>query len=184
MPQQPVYADYKDREFQLPALVESQRQGWIFSAQAAAVVSVLFCGAETQLIATIKGDTPPEGAAGAYKFLLLLSYAAFLLNASATIASLLMIDRLGDMPKRALLCFPDGPPEKVRVEYLLEDYGVGDGWAWMRNHCLFSLVAGSWCMVLQIFLWSFQQDAKAVWITTAGLCAFGISPWLIFIKRK
>ncbi|KAG9030822.1 hypothetical protein FRB95_003514 [Tulasnella sp. JGI-2019a] len=93
MPQQPLYADYKDREFQLPALVESQRQGWIFSAQAAAVVSVLFCGAETQLIATIKGDTPPEGAAGAYKFLLLLSYAAFLLNASATIASLLMIDR-------------------------------------------------------------------------------------------
>ncbi|KAG8982603.1 hypothetical protein FRB94_013283 [Tulasnella sp. JGI-2019a] len=57
----PLTADNDDLAYKLPELVESQRQGWIYSAQAAAVVSVLFCGAETQLIASIKGDGQPMG---------------------------------------------------------------------------------------------------------------------------
>ncbi|KAG8985972.1 hypothetical protein FRB94_003223 [Tulasnella sp. JGI-2019a] len=152
-------------------------------ATPASVKSVLLCGAEAQLIATIKGNGQPDKSVGAYRFLLLLSYAAFIFNASATLTSLLMIDRLGDIPKRARLRYRNHPPPLVRMDHLLEDYGVGGAWTWMKNHCLCSLVAGGWCMALQVFLWSFQQDATAVWIPTAILCVFGISLWFVFLKE-
>lgn len=70
-----------------------------------------------------------------YRLLLLLSYSAFVLNGSATIASLLMIDLLGDMPRRAKQIHKGRFPREVDYTRLLEDYGVGRSWAWMRNHC-------------------------------------------------
>lgn len=78
-------------------------------------------------------DTHP----GAYKFLLLLSYSAFVLNASATIASLLMIDRLAEIPLRAKRFFDAHPkvPEPVDDNDVLEQHGAGGRWAWMKWHC-------------------------------------------------
>ncbi|KAG8874091.1 hypothetical protein FRB98_008630, partial [Tulasnella sp. 332] len=123
--------DEKDNgplSYKLPELVESVRQGWIFSAQGAAVVSVLLCGAETQLIAIVQGidTTKPKVLENpaALRFLMLLSYSAFIINASATIASLLMIDRLGEMPLRAKKFFDahSGLLEPLDHDYLLEQH--------------------------------------------------------------
>ncbi|KAG9035822.1 hypothetical protein FRB95_010416 [Tulasnella sp. JGI-2019a] len=177
--------------YKLPDLVESVRQGWIFSAQGAAVVSVLLCGAETQLITMVK---TPDGNADvqvwdtyprAYKFLLLLSYSAFILNASATVASLLMIDRLDEIPLRAKTYIDEHPDaEMPPFDYLLEDYNAGGRWTWMRWHCLVTLLAGSWCMTLQIFLYIYLHEATSVWITMALVCAIGVSPWFALLKAN
>lgn len=116
--------------------------------------SVLFCGAETQLIASIKQIDPTQpglrdSSPGAFRFLLLLSYSAFILNASATIASLIMIDRLGDLQFRAYQAAKKRKSAPIRHpslplsekskddpdDWLLEDYGAGKRWAWMKLHC-------------------------------------------------
>ncbi|KAG8864342.1 hypothetical protein FRB96_006164 [Tulasnella sp. 330] len=126
--------------YKLPELVESVRQGWIYSAQGAAVVSALLCGAETQLITIVQGidmTTPKvvENPA-ALRFLTLLSYSAFVINASATIASLLMIDRLGEIPLRAKRFFDKhvGPLPPLDYGYLLELHAAGGRWTWMKWH--------------------------------------------------
>ncbi|KAG8868320.1 hypothetical protein FRB97_002478, partial [Tulasnella sp. 331] len=127
-----------DLTYELPKLVESVRQGWIISAQGAAVVSVLLCGAETQLISMVQsGKTTPVPA---YRFLLLLSYSAFMLNASATIASLLMIDRLGEIPIRAARLLDNRSTKVVHTsdDSLLEDHCAGGRWTWMKWHCEFT----------------------------------------------
>ncbi|KAG8910015.1 hypothetical protein FRC01_006596 [Tulasnella sp. 417] len=64
----------------------------------------LFAAGETALIPFVKtASVDPDGKpllpdhAGLFKCLLILSYGAFLFNASATISSLLLIDKLGEM---------------------------------------------------------------------------------------
>ncbi|KAG8997333.1 hypothetical protein FRB90_012520, partial [Tulasnella sp. 427] len=91
-------------EDELPKLVESVRNGWIASSQAIAVVGALFAAGETALIPFVKTATvDSEGNpllpdhAGLFKCLLILSYGAFLFSASATISSLILIDKLGEM---------------------------------------------------------------------------------------
>jgi len=173
--------------YQLPELVESVRQGWIYSSQAAAVVSVLFCGAETQLIAIIKGGSD-NGHPGAFKLLLFLSYAAFILNASATIASLVMIDRLGDLPQRAAKLGSKAghmlDDDMSCVDYPLEAHGAGGRWTWSRYHCLISLFAGSWCIFMQmaVYIWLFESRGLAIALSV--LCAIGVSPWFSLLKEN
>lgn len=65
----------------------------------------LFSAGETALIPFVKtaimneDGTPRRPAHPAqFKLLLIVSYGAFLFNASATISSLLLIDKLGEMP--------------------------------------------------------------------------------------
>lgn len=104
--------------------------------------SVLLCGAETQLITMVKAsNTTPLPA---YRFLLLLSYSAFMLNASATIASLLMIDRLGEIPLRAKRYFESYGAQHANIsdDTLLEDHAAGGRWTWMKWHCELRTRAG------------------------------------------
>lgn len=89
------------------------------------------------MITIVKGQSP-TGDVGSFRFLLLLSYSAFVLNASATIASLIMMDRLGEIPLRAQKLYYEGKlpmAGKIRIDYLLEDHGAGGLWTWMKWHC-------------------------------------------------
>jgi len=213
-------------EYELPRLVASSREGWVYSAQAAAVVSALFCGAETQIISTIKsletGQNNPirHQNPGTFRFLLLLSYSAFILNASATIASLVMIDRLGEIPVRMVkrrtstalapmatpsstqgmpllqmpvpataphlpqdTTSPQGSTDekyKPIEEYVLETHEAGARWTWAKWHCFSALVAGSWCMFLQMWLFIWLYESPSVAIAMGIVCIIGISPWFAF----
>ncbi|KAG8942390.1 hypothetical protein FRC04_003786 [Tulasnella sp. 424] len=113
------------QNYELPKLVESVRQGWITSSQAIAVVGALFAAGETALIpfvktAAVDGDGKPKMPAhpGLFKLLLIVSYSAFLFNASATISSLILIDKLGEMSflnrAKAITNNPLAAPESVQ----------------------------------------------------------------------
>lgn len=107
--------------------------------------AVLFCGAETQLIAIIKTPDPDPNFhlrnthPGVFRFLLLSAYSTFLLNASATISCAIMMNRIRNLPVRALKLRQVGKlpsnPGGVRIDYIIEDYGAGSQWTWMKWHC-------------------------------------------------
>ncbi len=65
-----------------------------------------------------------------------MSFGAIILNASATITSLLLIDELGELPDIA-----SADPEKARAGFveksrdLLVYYGMKKTWTWTRWHC-------------------------------------------------
>lgn len=74
-----------------------------------------------------------DNSAGLFRFLLLLSYSALIFSASATVASLVMLDYLGELIAiSAKLPVPTKPPH---IDDLLEDYGAGRRWKWAKNHC-------------------------------------------------
>jgi len=79
-------------------------------------------------------------------FLLMLSYCAVLFNFSATITSLILIDKLGELRLRASrdpdLQGGDGEeslnePRRIAETSLklLERFGAGESWRWMMWHC-------------------------------------------------
>jgi len=120
----------------------------------------------------------------AFKFLLLLAYSALMFNASATVASLIMIDALGALPLRAKKWYQYGRTlsgGRTGDDYLLEQFGAGTRWTWARNHCIFSLVAGSWCIFLQIVLYVWLHEALSVAITLSVVFAVCVSPWFALL---
>ncbi|KAG9021089.1 hypothetical protein FRB95_002861, partial [Tulasnella sp. JGI-2019a] len=161
-----------DEPMKLPELVELQRQGWIVSAQAAAVVSALLCGVETALLVLIKTPDPNNRPArdpspSAFRFLLLLSYSALVFNASSTMASLVMLDCLGDIPVRVATASPEERVKMLQKEkgtkgIQLEDFKAGRRWTWARIHCLTSLFAGCGCIFIQVVMYTWLREATSV----------------------
>ncbi|KAJ6567960.1 hypothetical protein DFH09DRAFT_1155524 [Mycena vulgaris] len=94
--------------YESPKLVKSQIKAWTTTVQSAAVVTTLFSGTSAQLLSVIRADTavkmstmPQMGTADAARpvmiLLLVASYAAILFNVIATLGSLFLIDRIGDI---------------------------------------------------------------------------------------
>ncbi|KIO24601.1 hypothetical protein M407DRAFT_212368 [Tulasnella calospora MUT 4182] len=127
---------------ELPKLVESVRNGWIASSQAIAVVGALFAAGETALIPFVKtasedseGNPLLPDHAGLFKCLLIFSYGAFMFNASATISSLILIDKLGEM---AFLNRSRGDKScwvPSSANRLLTRYKLGTVWYSVQAHC-------------------------------------------------
>lgn len=149
-------------------------------------------------------DTRP----GAFKFLLLLSYSALLFNASAAMCHLIMLDRLGALPSRWALhgssraqVNSGGDQHDIRDLFRLELYGAGSMWTWARIHCewssdvgfhwygfdgccghpgIFSIMAGSACLVFQTCFYIWLREALAVAITMSFVSAFAALPLFMF----
>ncbi|KAJ7504975.1 hypothetical protein B0H11DRAFT_2273184 [Mycena galericulata] len=84
--------------YESPKLVRSQINAWTATVQCAAVVTTLFSGIAVQLLAVIRSDDAVDKKTGkAMMFLVFSSYAAMLFNAISTVASLFLIDLLGDI---------------------------------------------------------------------------------------
>jgi hypothetical protein len=82
---------------------------------------------------------------GARTFLLLLSYSAVVLNSSATITSLILTDKIGELPVRASMKSPNFPdPGTDTIETtstsLLRRYGIGALWSCAIWHCEFATI--------------------------------------------
>lgn len=178
-------------QYELPKLVEGVRNGWIASSQAIAVVGALFAAGETALIPFVKtASVDPEGNpllpghAALFKCLLVFSYGAFLFNASATISSLILIDKLGEM------AFLNRSREDNRgwvpssANRLLTQYKLGGVWYSVQVHCLLSLILGCTCIFLQIVLYTWLKESRAVFVLTtiiAGWCAL---PFVLSITHS
>ncbi|KAG9022510.1 hypothetical protein FRB95_014676 [Tulasnella sp. JGI-2019a] len=178
----------KDELGKLLEIVESERQGWIVSAQAAAVVAALLCGVEASLLTLVKTDPSntssllPESA---FRLLLSMSYLALVFNASSTIASLVMLDYLGEIPMLVAKAARKAADKERLIQESqevdsMDDYlglfKVGSRWNWARRYCIGSLVLGSSCIFIQVvtYTWIYEAHSVAAIVTVA--CAFGSVP--------
>jgi len=82
-----------------------------------------------------KKDTNPN----ALNFLLVLSYSSVVLNASATITSLILTDKLGELPFRASQDpnLPTSGKTPLSSGALLKLFRVGESFNWAMWHCEF-----------------------------------------------
>ena len=80
-----------------------------------------------------------QSPAGALTFMVLLSYATILFNASAAVTSFIVMDTLSEMPFRSATFEEEPYPERAIVNanqtYLLERYGVRGYWQPVVWHC-------------------------------------------------
>ncbi|KAG8996352.1 hypothetical protein FRB94_012348 [Tulasnella sp. JGI-2019a] len=131
---QPHEGQGSSQSEKFPEIIESERQGWLVSAQAAAVVAALLCGVEASLLSLVKTDPPPTNAA--FKFLLIMSYSALVLNASSTIASLVMLDCLGEMPVLVAKASTAQDTQNAdSMDAYLGLFGLGSRWRLARRYC-------------------------------------------------
>ncbi|KAG8864623.1 hypothetical protein FRB96_005127 [Tulasnella sp. 330] len=168
--------------YKLPEVVESLRRGRVDSCSAAAVVSALFAGVEASMINTIKASSsPPPGSHSANQLLLVLSYAALILNASTTFTSLLLIDRLGDVAFRSQGLDPEITETARRSgRRLLGRYGAsGVVWDLVELHYFITLLAGSFTIFFQLITYIFIQEGLTVAIVSACCTVFAILPLFV-----
>ncbi|KAF9046903.1 hypothetical protein BDZ89DRAFT_1033668 [Hymenopellis radicata] len=159
-------ATERDLTYTLPPLVESVRASWITTFQSAAVV----LGASVAI--NDDHDSFANSRESLRSFLYIASFGAIIFNISATMTSLVLIERLcglewtaagiSDAPKEGTLSM-DG------IE-LLSRFGCiqyGHILSGILNICrlgLLSLILGMWCMLLEIivFVWVSQKTTTAV----------------------
>ncbi|KAF9001626.1 hypothetical protein BDZ89DRAFT_1169938 [Hymenopellis radicata] len=89
----------RNLSYVLPALVESVRTSWITTFQSAAVVSSLLAGVSGGLLSAINDDydSVAQFRESIRSFLYIASFGAILLNISATMTSLVLIERLSGL---------------------------------------------------------------------------------------
>ena len=130
--------------------------------------------------------------------LTLLSYMAIVFNSGGAITSLILTNRLSELPIRASQkseseLFAKGTTDTTLSSLqILGRYGISSSWHWMMWHCghhptfcangaltdfqfsgFLCLLAGITCIMSQILVYIFLQEPQAVKITMA--CVIGIT---------
>ncbi|KAG8887264.1 hypothetical protein FRB98_000301 [Tulasnella sp. 332] len=166
-------------EATVPESVELLRQGRIASCQAAAVVAALFAGVEASIIGIEIGMSPTSGGPRFHRLLLIISYAALILNASTTFTSLLLIDRLGELPFMRVVHDPEVTETSLRTgRKVLGIYGAsGHTWNFVEYHYFFTLIAGGFAVFSQILVMIWCYEGKAVAIPATVVIGISILPF-------
>lgn len=137
-----------------------------------------------------------------HTFLTLVSYGAIIFNTSATIGSLALTDKLGDLPAVASQN-PDLEKSGSTTNspaLLMSRFGLGSSFNYAMWHCeswgsviwtdwlkilmnpgLFCLLAGFWCIMLEILVYIFLQESTAAKITITCLVGFAMLPLLFLV---
>ncbi|KIO24575.1 hypothetical protein M407DRAFT_99325 [Tulasnella calospora MUT 4182] len=122
---------------------------------------------------------------GLFKLLLILSYASFLFNASATMSSLILIDKLGEMAfLNRNARHVDQKTVPMSANRLLGTYELEPDWYRVQAHCLISLLLGCGCIFLQIALYTWLKEPGAVFAATAVITCWCIMPAIISIYHN
>jgi len=167
--------------YRLPHVIESLQEGWLETCKTSATISALMALISAYLLVFVKntqfqGSTP----AGSLPFLTLVSYGGLVFNISATVSAFLLTDRLGSMAikssKRRDLA-RDGTVD-APSSFLLKKYGAGSGWTWSMWHWFFCVLAGLWCIIIQILVYVFLQESKTIQIGITCVVAFATLPFL------
>ncbi|KAK0500503.1 hypothetical protein EDD18DRAFT_831431 [Armillaria luteobubalina] len=172
----------RDLSYKLPSLVEYHLNGWQSTCSSAAVVTSLLAGVAAGLLSVINdvvSDTDFQQTANpdAVAALQVTSFGAIILNASATITSLLLIDELGDLPDIAS-ANPD-KPHAGRIDKSKDPlvyYGMKKTWTWTRWHWIVSLILGAWCLFAQIVVFVCISQTKAVKVVVTIAVVYAVLP--------
>jgi len=170
--------------YKLPPVIKSLQMGWLASFQTSAAVNGHFAVVAAILLVGVKATTFPENTNHkALTFLTLLSYASLTFCISATVTSLILADRLGEIPIRASAQSELAKEGSVQASpsYLLKRYGAGSAWGLGVWHWIFCMLAGIWCIFIELLVYIFLQESKTVQITLTCLMAFSTSPFLLFL---
>lgn len=161
----------------------------------------------TQLLAMVKSlldgpigtDSPRIS-----KALLAFSYSAIVLNSSAAITSLIITDKIGELPLRASRWKRSSPKAgwmNGSEDYLLRRYGIGASWTWALGHCeltsslsypilslitfwhvgFISMQGGIWSILIEIMMYIWLQEAMEVKTIMVCVGVFAILPFLFFL---
>ena len=141
--------------------------------------------------------------------LIILSYMALVFNCSASITSLILIYRLGELPllianSADKPLFYDTSTSKGPLD-ILKACGIGFLWTLTMYHCenhitclvdltliyfilfltgLFSLLTGIMCIMGQILMYIFLQESIALKVTMTCVMAFTTLPMLALADRR
>lgn len=136
-----------------------------------------------------------------HTLLLICSYSAVILNVSATVGSLVLTDKLGELPiqasQRAQL-LPQATISEDNTTTMLKIYGIGPMWTYAMWHCkiqvssqinhpptfflgFFCIVVGFWALMLQIIVYIYLRDSKTLMIVMTCVVAFAVLPLTIFV---
>ncbi|KAK0451692.1 hypothetical protein EV421DRAFT_1056073 [Armillaria borealis] len=151
------------------------------TCSSAAIVTSLLAAVATGLLSAINdvvndGDFKQMANPHVLNFLYVASFGAIILNASATVTSLFLIDELGDLP--ALASDLDKPKEGSLASDtdILVYYGLGSTWTWTRWHWIISLVLGVWCLFLQVIVFVYITQATPVKVMMTLATIFAVLP--------
>ncbi|KAF7977362.1 hypothetical protein HWV62_3953 [Athelia sp. TMB] len=171
-------------EAKLPPVIKALQLGWLASFQTSASVNGLFAVVAAILLMGVKASSFPDDTnPRALTFLTLLSYASLVFTMSATVTSLILADRLGEIPIRASQQADLAKEGSVRATptFLIKRYGAGSAWGLGVWHWIFCMLSGIWCIFIQLLVFIFLQESTAIKTTMTCLLAFSTSPFLLLL---
>ncbi|KAG7089731.1 hypothetical protein E1B28_011385 [Marasmius oreades] len=178
-----------DLQYRLPPLVEAIKSSWQLSLQSAATASSLLAGVAAQLMGS--NDFPKAQQyprlVDAFTF---VSYAAVLLNASAAVTSLILVDKLARLlqkpAQRGSFLHDVEKGGFVGISNyldLMKLFGAGKSWVWCLRHWHISLFFGILCLYFQIFLFSFLQGNIIIMALTTLVVVYVALSLVYFFDR-
>ncbi|KAF8497907.1 hypothetical protein F5888DRAFT_1803360 [Russula emetica] len=157
--------------------------------QAAAVVSTVLAGVESQLLVFFKSspDFTQQPVPVILQYLLVLTYIALIFSVSATINSLILTRNFGNVPMLvgrlqekirsvALPTFESPPVQKRSGDDIAP-------WRWrlLEGHWLFTLVISVLCLPAQILLYIWTQEKIGIRAAVSVAGVFAMLPILHFL---
>lgn len=154
--------------------------------QAAAVVSTVLSGVESQLLVFFKSspNSTQQPTPAILECLLLLTYVALIFSMSATISSLVLTENFGNIPMlvarfRENITTPRF--ETASFEARLSDDITPRRWRWIEWHWLFTLLVSMLCLPAQILLYIWMQEGGSIRAAVSVTSVFAMLPLLHFI---
>ncbi|KAI9450380.1 hypothetical protein BJY52DRAFT_1302917 [Lactarius psammicola] len=154
--------------------------------QAAAVVSTVLSGVESQLLVFFKSfpSSTQQPSPAILQYLLLLTYVALIFSMSATISSLVLTENFGNVPMlvarfRENITTPKF--ETASLQERLSDNITPRRWRWIEWHWLFTLLVSMLCLPAQILLYIWMEERDGIRAAVSVASVFAMLPLLHFI---
>ncbi|KAI0251692.1 hypothetical protein BJV78DRAFT_418339 [Lactifluus subvellereus] len=173
--------------------VESVAKYKLPTYQAAAVVSTVLAGVESQLLVFFKTspNITQQSAPVMLQYLLVLTYIALIFSVSATISSLVLTKNFGNVPMLSARF-----QKRVKRHLITSRFGTATfqtrfssdiaprRWRWIEWHWLFTLVLSVLCLQAQIFLYIWMQERGGIRATVSVAGVFSMLPLLHFLPFR
>ncbi|KAH9056283.1 hypothetical protein EDB87DRAFT_1257901 [Lactarius vividus] len=166
--------------YELPSTVKSLNDGWLKTYQISTVVAGLFAVVEVLLLFFIKnGANFHRSIVGnnTNNALLVFTYLGLFFSISAAVSGLILTDDFGELPVRASQrdsmgsgWFDSGTWQ------LLQSYGAKRSGILVMWHWLFSLIAGTVSLIIQVLIYVWLEESKSVRTTLTVITVLAVVP--------
>ncbi|KAF8266946.1 hypothetical protein EI94DRAFT_1802339 [Lactarius quietus] len=169
--------------------VEDSTKHKLPNYQAAAVVSTVLSGVESQLLVFFKSspNSTQQPAPAIFEFLLLLTYVALIFSISATISSLVLTENFGNVPmlvarfREKVKHITTSKFETAYLQARLRDDITPRRWRWIEWHWLFTLLVSVLCLPAQILLYIWMEEGDGIRAAVSVTSVFAMLPLLHFL---